>query len=135
LPVAALSVAAERKNSNALLAADDKQRLLDLEQEWVTAENRHDASTLRRILQEKFVAPVPDRRNQCDKEAFIREIVGSDVDPVASQTLGRVAPQNEPLCGRQFVLNRKHSRMRPSVCKAADEQFADFDGGSEQTVL
>jgi hypothetical protein len=68
LPVAALSVAAERKNSNALLAADDKQQLLDLEQEWVTAENRHDASTLRRILQEKFVAPVPDRRNQSTRK-------------------------------------------------------------------
>lgn len=47
-----------------------------------------------------------------DKEAFIREIVGSDVDPVASQTLGRVAPQNEPLFGRQFVLNRKHVKFK-----------------------
>jgi hypothetical protein len=84
--MAAPSVAAEPTNSRTLPAADDKQQLLELEQEWVTAENKHDAATLRRILDDKFVSSFGVKK-PIDKEAFIREIVSGDVDPAASQAL------------------------------------------------
>jgi hypothetical protein len=50
------------------------------------AENKHDATTLRRILDDKFVSS-SGAKKPIDKEAFIREIVSGDVDPAASQTL------------------------------------------------
>jgi len=63
-----------------------KQQVLDLEQEWVAAEHKHDAATLRRILDDKFVASFGVEKPY-DKEAFIKLIVSSDVDPTESQTL------------------------------------------------
>lgn len=76
--------------ANTSLAQDDlagaKQQVLDLEQEWVAVENKHDAATLRRILDDKFVASFGVEKPY-DKEAFIKEIVGGDVDPTESQTL------------------------------------------------
>jgi ketosteroid isomerase-like protein len=63
-----------------------KQQVLDLEQEWVAAEHKHDAATLRRLLDDKFVASFGADKPY-DKEAFIKEIVGGDVDPTESQTL------------------------------------------------
>ena len=51
-----------------------------------SAEIKHDANTLRRILDDKFVvsfgAEKPD-----DKEGFIKQEVSGDVDPTESQTL------------------------------------------------
>jgi hypothetical protein len=44
--VAALSGPTEPKNSS-LPSAAAKQQVLDLEKEWVTAEVKHDATTLR----------------------------------------------------------------------------------------
>jgi steroid delta-isomerase-like uncharacterized protein len=66
--------------------ADAKQQVLDLEQEWVAAEHKHDAVTLRRILDDKFLASFGAGKPD-DKEAFIREIVNGDIDPTESQTL------------------------------------------------
>jgi ketosteroid isomerase-like protein len=63
-----------------------KQQVLDLEQEWVAAEHKHDAATLRRILDDKFVASFGVEKPY-DKEAFIKLIVSSDLDPTESQTL------------------------------------------------
>jgi hypothetical protein len=84
--IAEPSVAAQPKNAKALSAPDDKQQLLDLEQEWVVAENKHDATTLRRILDDRFVLS-SGAKKPIDKEAFIREIVSGEVDAAASQTL------------------------------------------------
>jgi hypothetical protein len=48
-----LSLAAESQPKK---QSDAKQQVLDLGKEWVAAENKHDATTLRRILDDKFVA-------------------------------------------------------------------------------
>jgi steroid delta-isomerase-like uncharacterized protein len=76
--------------ANSTLSDDDrsaaKQQVLNLEREWVAAEVKHDATTLRRILDEKFVASFGANKPY-DKEAFIKEILAGDVDPTESQTL------------------------------------------------
>jgi steroid delta-isomerase-like uncharacterized protein len=76
--------------ANSTLSDDDlsaaKQQVLNLEREWVDAEIKHDAATLRRILDDKFVASFGAKKPY-DKEAFIKEIVSGDVDPTESQTL------------------------------------------------
>ena len=66
--------------------ADAKQQILDLGQIWVAAEHNHDAATLGRILDDKFVASF-NADKPLDKEAFIKLIVTGDVDPTESQTL------------------------------------------------
>ena len=77
-------LAAKAGNSDDPSAA--KQRVQELEQEWVAAEHNHDAAALRRILDDKFVASFGAEKPY-EKEAFIKEIVSGDVDPTESQTL------------------------------------------------
>lgn len=75
--------------ADATLSDDDlsaKQQVLDLGKEWAAAEDKRDTSTLRRILDEKFVASFGAKKPY-DKEAFIKQIVSGDVDPTESQTL------------------------------------------------
>lgn len=84
--MAASSVATEPKASQTMPPADAKQQVLDLEQEWVAAEHNHDAATLRRILDDKFVASF-NADKPLDKETFIKLIVGGDPDPTETQTL------------------------------------------------
>jgi ketosteroid isomerase-like protein len=76
---------AETENSDDALSAV-KQQVLNLEREWVDAEIKHDAATLRRILSDKFLASFGAGKPYA-KEAFIKEIVSGDVDPTESQTL------------------------------------------------
>ena len=83
--VVASSSTSEQKNS-ATQPADAKQQVLDLEKDWVTAEVKHDANTLRRILDDKFIASF-GVKEPYDKETFIKHIVTGDVDPTESQTL------------------------------------------------
>ena len=82
--VAALSVAAEPTNCQTAPPTDARQQLLDLEKEWTTAEDKHDATVLQRILDERFVATFGAKTY--DKKAFI-EVFAGDVDSTASQTL------------------------------------------------
>lgn len=63
-----------------------KQQILDLEDIWVTAEIKHDAATIRPILDDKFIASF-NADKPLDKEAFIKLILRGDVDPTESQTL------------------------------------------------
>jgi hypothetical protein len=84
--VAALSASTEPKNSKTVPPADAKQQVLDLGKEWVAAEVKHDAATLRRILDDKFIASF-GVKDPYDKETFIKHIVTGDVDPTESQTL------------------------------------------------
>jgi hypothetical protein len=65
---------------------DAKQQVLKLESEWVTAEVKHDEVTLRRILDDKFLASYGASKPY-DKEAFIKLVLTGDVDPTESQTL------------------------------------------------
>jgi hypothetical protein len=83
--VVALSASTEPKNST-FPSSDAKQQVLDLGKEWVAAEVKHDAATLRRILDDKFIASF-GVKEPYDKETFIKHIVTGDVDPTESQTL------------------------------------------------
>ena len=82
----ALPAAAAPKHSKTQPPADAKQQVLDIGKEWVAAEVKHDAATLRRILDDKFVATFGVSKPY-DKEGFIKAIVSDDVDPTESQTL------------------------------------------------
>ena len=63
-----------------------RRQVLDLEKEWVTAELKHDANTLRRILDDKFLASF-EAGKPYGKDAFIQAIVSGELDPTESQTL------------------------------------------------
>lgn len=64
--------------------ADVKEQLLSLEREWTAAEDKHDAATLRRILDDKFIAVGTIKTY--DKEAFIKLETSGEPDPTQSQT-------------------------------------------------
>jgi ketosteroid isomerase-like protein len=81
-----VAVASQANHTSASPSADAKQQVLDLGDEWVAAELKHDAATLRRILDDKFIATF-DSKKPYDKEGFIKAIVEGDIDPTASQTL------------------------------------------------
>src|SRR6516162_1884873 len=78
--------AATAPQSSNTLAPDAERQVLDVEQAWVAAEAKRDAVTLRRILDDKFVATF-DAKKPYDKEAFIKQEVSEPVDPTESQTL------------------------------------------------
>lgn len=63
------------------------QQVMDLEQVWADAENRHDAAALRAILDDKFVFTMGSDGKLYDKEAFIAGNVRGLPDPTRSQTL------------------------------------------------
>ena len=84
--VAAVSAVALQRNSKTQPPADAKQQVLDLGKEWVAAEIKHDATTLRRILDDKFLASFGGGKPY-DKEAFVKLILSDDADPTESQTL------------------------------------------------
>jgi ketosteroid isomerase-like protein len=63
------------------------QQVMDLEQVWSEAENRHDAATLRSILDDKFVFTMGGDGKLYDKDAFITGNVRGAPDPTRSQTL------------------------------------------------
>lgn len=81
-----IAVASQANHAGASPSADAKQQVLDLGDEWVAAELKHDAATLRRILDDKFIATF-DSKKPYDKEGFIKAIVEGDIDPTASQTV------------------------------------------------
>ncbi len=82
-----LSGADARMSALEASQAQAKQQLLQLESDWAAAEDKHDEATLRRILDEKFVATFGTKTPPYDKEAFIRALLATDVDPTKSQTL------------------------------------------------
>jgi len=84
--MAGSSAATEPRNSKTLSSADHRQDVLELERKWATAETNHDATTLRQILDDKFVASF-NTKKPYDKETFIKQILTGDVDPTESQTL------------------------------------------------
>src|ERR1700751_3072875 len=83
--IAKSSVATEPKDSKNLPPADAKQQVLDLGKVWVNAEVKRDAATLRRILDDKFVASFGTEKPY-DKEAFIKLLTTGD-DFIESETL------------------------------------------------
>ena len=74
------------ESAAALPAAEAKQQVIALEERWVEAENKHDAATLERILDDKFLATFGARAPR-DKATFIQHITAGAADPTQSQTL------------------------------------------------
>ena len=79
-------VAMGPKSAGSPPAGDAKQQVLNLGKEWVSAEVKHDAVTLDRILDDKFLASFGSKKPY-DKATFIKVITEGEVDPTASQTL------------------------------------------------
>jgi ketosteroid isomerase-like protein len=66
--------------------ADSKQQVLDAEKAWVVAEFKRDATTLQRILDDKYVVTY-NAGKPFGKEAFIKQTVALPVDPTETQSL------------------------------------------------
>ena len=79
------SLAADSKKPQVPTVAEAQKQLLDLEREWTAAEDRHDASVLRRILDDKFLAV--GTKKTVDKEAFIKLETSGEPDPTQSQSV------------------------------------------------
>lgn len=84
LPVS--SVAVQPQSSVRDASDGAKQQVLELENQWVAAEAKHDAATLRRILDDKFIACF-GIKPPYSKDAFIRHETSGEVDPTASQSI------------------------------------------------
>jgi hypothetical protein len=84
--IAALSASAQAAVSQSPAPADARQQVLNLMQDWVTAENKHDAAALGRILDDKFISTSGAGRS-LDKNAFIKALTAGDADPGQSQSL------------------------------------------------
>lgn len=80
------SVAAQSQSPVRDDADGARQQVFELERQWVAAEGRHDAATLRRILDDKFVATY-GTSPPYDKDAFIQQETAGEVNPTASQAL------------------------------------------------
>jgi hypothetical protein len=84
--LAEAALGAEPNNASSPSVADARQQVLALGKEWAAAEIKHDATTLRRILDDKFLASFGGGKPY-DKAAFIKAITEGPVDTTASQTL------------------------------------------------
>ncbi len=84
--LAASAVSTKPANSPPPRPTDAKQRVLDLEQQWIAAENKHDAAVLERILDDRFLSTFGANQPR-DKAAFIKALTAGDVDPTQAQTL------------------------------------------------
>jgi ketosteroid isomerase-like protein len=67
-------------------AEAEEQRVLDVEQEWVKAEMNHDSATLRRVLDDHFVATF-GAGQPYDKEGFIKAVTEGERESPPTQTL------------------------------------------------
>src|ERR1700674_717278 len=84
--LASLPPLAGEPNASGTPATDSQRQVLKLEREWATAEIKRDATTLRRILDDHFVATFGAGK-PIDKEGFIKAVVGDDTDVMLSQDL------------------------------------------------
>ena len=84
--VAASSVATETRSQDSVSVVDARQQVLALGKEWAEAEDKHDGQTLRRILDDKFIATFGTHQPH-DKGSFIQAQLRGEVDPTVSQTL------------------------------------------------
>jgi hypothetical protein len=84
--ITAAPLAAGSKPASAPPAADAKKQVLDLGEEWVAAELKHDATKLQRILDDKFVFSYGGKK-PVDKATYIKDFTEGDIDPTESQTL------------------------------------------------
>ena len=120
--LAALVGFRESSNLNAEQPSEARQQVLKLEDDWVTAEMKHDEAALRRILDDKFLGSFGPNRPD-NKEAFIKDVVSGNVDPSESQTLtdrqvivdrdtAVVVSPNQPLA--RFLSNLAYAHAKES---------------------
>lgn len=83
--VAPAPAVADSSDPQTAPAADTRHQLIDLETDWVAAEDKRDQAALRRILDDKFVATFGAGKTY-DREAFIQVFVGP-IDASASHTV------------------------------------------------
>ena len=84
--MAASSMAAEPTSSQPTQPTDARQQVLDVDKAWAVAEDNHDEAMLRRILDERFLGTFSSGKTY-NKEAFLKAILSSEVDPTAPQSL------------------------------------------------
>ena len=89
-------------------AGPDQRALIKLEQDWVDAENRHDAAALRSILDDRFVATF-GTHDPLDKEAFIRAETEGAPDPAVRQEF---SDRKVIVAGRTAVIIEKLTQSR-----------------------
>src|SRR5574337_1945854 len=82
------AVAAECAPPNVPSETDAKRQVVQLDDEWLQAELRHDAVTLDRILDDKFVATFGGKKTY-DRATFIKAITTGPADPTETQSLDR----------------------------------------------
>ena len=83
---AVLAVLVAAAVARAAQPTDAREQLLNLEKEWTLAENKHDVTALRHILDDRFVATFGAAKTY-DNEAFIKLFAAGDDDPTESETL------------------------------------------------
>jgi len=83
--LASSSLASESKDSPTPDAEAERQ-VLDLDRAWADAETKHDVATLRRILDDRFVATFGAGKLY-DKEGFIKAVIPDETDTTLSQDL------------------------------------------------
>jgi uncharacterized protein (TIGR02246 family) len=73
-------------SSAAAATADAEQQVLRVDRQWADAEIKRDAATLRRVLDDTFIA-VYGSGKVVDKETFIQNVIGDSTDTILSQDL------------------------------------------------
>jgi ketosteroid isomerase-like protein len=66
-----------------------EKQVLQVDRQWADAEIRRDATALRNILDDRFMAVYGSGR-VADKEAFIKDVIGDPTDKILSQDLGDI---------------------------------------------
>lgn len=87
LPVRASDRPEPSSVAKAAAEARARQELLAIEKQWTTAEDKHDAATLGRILDDQFVLTFGTSAPPRDKAGFIQQMMSGEIDPTASQSL------------------------------------------------
>lgn len=98
--------------------SDVARQLNDLEEQWVKAEISHDASTLWRILDVKFISTFGTVQ-PLDREEFIKTVTDGEVDPSLTQTLSdrtiRVEGDTAVLVETDTIRRMKNGRETASA--------------------
>ena len=87
---AIVPLAAQAQNSRNATPADARQQVMNATEEWIAAENKHDAVALDRILDDNFISTFAANKPR-SKADFIKGIVTGPIDPTQSQSLTDVS--------------------------------------------
>lgn len=69
--------------------AEAQKQVLQVDRQWADAEIGRDATALRRLLDDGFIAAYGSGK-MVDKEAFIKDVIGDPTDKILSQDLGDI---------------------------------------------